>query len=252
MRLAAILAFCLLAWPAIAATPYEIYAEGHYDEAMKLGDENADAATLAVAARAALADASLRDEPCLECLKRAENFAERAVEKDPKSVDGHLYHALAMGLQARILGPILSRLRNFPGRAKDDLDAALAADPDNVSALAALGGWNIEIVRIGGASLGKLFYGASVQKGLAAFKASFATGPEDVTVHYQYALSLAGFDTEGYLPQIEAALKIAVNSHANTVYERAAQVRAAKLLDAMTKKDFTAAAALVRKYQGYP
>ena len=39
---------------------------------------------------------------------------------------------------------------NSPAEAKEQLDAALAVDPDNAYALAALGGWNVEIVRVGG------------------------------------------------------------------------------------------------------
>ena len=252
MRLAALFSALLFASPALAATPYEIYASGRYDDAMKLGDANADAATLAIAARAALADAALRDKPCLDCLHRAEDFAARAVAKDPRSIDGHVYHAIAMGLEARIQGAILSRLRNYPGRAKDDLDAALSVDPHDPSALGALGGWNIEIVRIGGAALGNLFYGATVDKGLAAFRESFAADPADVTVRYQYALSLSGFDTASYIPQIKDAFSKVIAGNAKTVYERTAQTRAGQLYDLMMKNDYAAFGALVWKYQGYP
>lgn len=252
MRLAAIFAGLLFAAPALAATPYEIYAAGRYDDAMKLADANADAPTLAIAARAALADAQLRDKPCLDCLRRAEDFAARAIAKDPRSIDGHVYHAIAMGLEARIAGTILSRLRNYPGRAKDDLDAALAVDPHNPSALGALGGWNVEIVRIGGAKLGEWFYGATIEKGQAAFKASFVADPADITVRYQYALSFAGFDTVNYIPQIQDAFSKVIAGKADTAYERVAQTRATQLYDLMTKGDYTTFGALVWKYQGYP
>src|SRR5216684_2391285 len=112
--------------PAFAATPYEIYATGRYDDAMKAGAATGSAAGLTVAARAALADATTRPEPCLDCLRRAEDFASKAVAADPHLADAHVYLAVAMGYEARIVGPVWARAHNYPGRAKDELDAALA------------------------------------------------------------------------------------------------------------------------------
>src|SRR6185312_14198347 len=71
--------------PAFAATPYDIYATGRYDEAMRAG-----------AASAALADATTRPSPCLDCLYRAEEFARKAIAADPRLVEGHVYLAVAM------------------------------------------------------------------------------------------------------------------------------------------------------------
>ncbi len=253
MRLGALFALVLLAGTAHAATPYDLYAAGHYDEAMRLGDQaSTDATTLTIAARAALADAVLRTKPCLECLHRAEEFAAHAIETDPKAVDGHVYHAIAMGLQARIIGPVLARLRNYPGRAKDDLDAALAVDPGSASALSSRGGWNIEIVRAAGATLADLFYGATLEKGIADFSASFAREPGNVTIRYQYALSMGGLDAERYNSQIQGALDMVVSGMAKTEYERAAQRRAAELLRLLEQKDVEGFRDLVRVYQGYP
>ncbi|HLJ52350.1 MAG TPA: hypothetical protein VKT24_03135, partial [Rhizomicrobium sp.] len=139
--------------PVFAATPYDIYATGRYDEAMKAGAASGTALGFTVAARAALADATTRPSPCLDCLHRAEDFARQAIAADPRLVEGHVYLAVAMGYEARVVGPVWARAHNYPGRAKDELDAALALDPKSPWALGALGGWNVEIVRTGGERL---------------------------------------------------------------------------------------------------
>src|SRR5204863_8574662 len=75
----------LLAVPAVAAVAqnpsplFELYAQGRYDEAARAGETAHTAYGYAVAARAVLADAVLRETPCLECLQRAAKLARAAV-----------------------------------------------------------------------------------------------------------------------------------------------------------------------------
>ena len=156
MKHALALLLALAASPALAATPYELYVAGRYEDAMKAGTAAGTAAGYTVAARAALADATTRSSPCLDCLRRAEDFARRAIAADPHKPEGHIYLAVAMGYEARIVGPVWARAHNYPGHAKDELDAALAIDPKSPWALGALGGWNVEIVRTGRRHLGRL------------------------------------------------------------------------------------------------
>ncbi len=67
MKLVLALLFVIVTVPALGATPYEIYASGRYEDAMKAGTATGTAAGLATAARAALADATTRPVPCLAC-----------------------------------------------------------------------------------------------------------------------------------------------------------------------------------------
>jgi hypothetical protein len=73
MPLAAV-ALALTLAPAPAATPslYDIYATGHYTEAIKAGTASGTAQGFLIAARATLADATTRPQPCLDCLRRSE------------------------------------------------------------------------------------------------------------------------------------------------------------------------------------
>ena len=172
----------LIATPALGATPYEIYASGRYEDAIKAGTVAGNAAGFAAAARATLAEATTRLLPCLVCLRRAEELARKSVAKDARLVDRHVYLAVAMGYEARIVGPVWARAHNYPGRAKDELDLALEIDPKSPWALGALGGWNVEVVRTGGDRLANWLYGATIDKGLTAFAAAFRVAPNNLSV----------------------------------------------------------------------
>jgi len=235
-----------------SAAEYNLYAEGKYDEAIRAGLARNDAAGLRDAARATLAQEGTRDTPCLECLERAEGLARRAIAADPKLPDAWVYLAYSLGLKAQIEGPLRARLKDYPEQIKSALDAALAIDPKNAWALAARAGWNIAIVRGGGKTLARLFYGATLKKGLDDFAAAFAAAPDNIIVHYQYALTLSEYDTVHYRDYIAAALTHVVSSTADTAYGHLMQKRAGELLELLKKGDRDTFDTRVRKYQGYP
>ena len=235
-----------------APTPWDLYVAGHYAEAVKTGAAQASAQGYLVAARAMLADATTRPEPCLDCLRKAETLAHSATVVDPRLADAHVYLAVAMGYEARVVGPVWARAHNYPGKAKDELDKALALDPKSPWALGALGGWNVEIVRTGGDHLASWLYGASVDKGLAAFAAAFKSAPDNLSVRYQYALSLSGYDVDRFNREIRDALARVAHDKPATAYEVVARARAIELAALLAKGDRETFKAKVREYQGYP
>lgn len=257
---AALFALMLLAVPGLAraATTEEIfalYARGDYAQAIRAGEASRTAPGLAIAARAALAAAVLRETPCLSCLERAEQLARAAIAADPHFSDSHVWLAVALGHQARIIGKVRARLNDSPGQSKAALDTALADNPANPYAVSALGGWHIEIVRGGGAYLAGLLYDASEREGIALFDRAVKLAPGNVAVHYQIALSLAGFDAGKYRARIITELKAAIACTAATAYERRMQSRAGDLLGLLETKaqdaPSSAFSARVRHYQGY-
>jgi hypothetical protein len=251
--IATLFAILLLALPSCAATETQaLYLAGKYDAAMRLGGASKDAADLVAAARAALADATTRSQPCADCLERAQNYAQAAVAADPRLPTAHVLVAITLGQQARLRGPVLARLHKDPARAKAELDKALALDPHNALALASLGAWNVEIVRVGGPDLARWLYGASLEAGLKDFSEAFRAAPANVTLYYQYALSLAGYDPTAYRTAIMDALDRAVTDTPLTAYEKVAQKRSAVLLALLKRGDAKTFAARVHKYQGYP
>ncbi|MBW8708229.1 MAG: hypothetical protein JF627_03015 [Alphaproteobacteria bacterium] len=231
---------------------FALYARGDYEQAAKLGEASRSAPGLAVAARAVLADEVLRDAPCLSCLQRAEKLARQAVILDPHFANGQIWLAVALGYQSRILGPIRARLKDTPNQSKMALNLACLADSTNAYAISALGGWHIEIVRAGGTFLARHVYGASEAQGISLFDAAVKADPANVAVHYQIALSLAGFEPEKYHGRIVTELRAAASNTPNTAYEKKIQSRAGELLGLLNQGAQEAFEARVRKYQGFP
>ncbi len=250
-----VLPVVLLCNPAKAITLENVrqeYVHGNYGQAERDGVLVSSSASLAIAARAALADAALSDTPCIDCLKRAERYASRAVSIDPRDGDAQTWLAVALGYEGRIVGKLRARWQNLPERARHALDAAVAADPDNAFAVAGLGGWNIEIVHGGGALLAQILYGATEAQGLALFEVAEKKAPYNPAIHYQIALTLAGFDAQRYRARISSELGQTRTAHAKTAYEEEVQRRATTLLDLLASNQSAAFARRVRLYQGYP
>ncbi len=237
---------------AAAPTPLQLYQVGKYAEAIQQGTASNAASGYAVAARAELAVAMMRDKPCLECLKTAEGYARKAVTLDPTLADGHVYLAAALGYESRIIGIVAAKFKGYAGEAKDNLEVALAHQPDDPWVLAALGGWNFAVVDGGGATMADWMYGATVKQGEDYYAKAFAADPAGIVIRYLYALSLSAHDREANSKQIEAALRFAATGKPRTAYEESMQGRAKTLLNSFKSGDWKAYDALVRRYQGYP
>jgi tetratricopeptide (TPR) repeat protein len=238
-----------------AATTEEIfavYAHGDYEQAARLGEASHTAPGLAIAARAVLADEVLRDTPCLSCLERAEALARQAVVIDPHFAFGQVWLAVSLGYQARIIGIVKARLKNSPAQSRAALDTAVLDDPQNPFAVSALGGWHIEVVRGGGAYLARIIYDAREKDALALFDRAVRLAPDNVAVHYQIGLALAGFDPEKYHARIAAEFHAAQTAAAATAYEKKMQIRAGELLGLSNQLAHDAFELRVRKYQGFP
>ena len=208
--------------------------------------------TVFTGGRIVLADEVLRDTPCLACLERAEALARQAVTADPHFAYGQIWLAVALGYQARIIGAVKARLKDSPAQSRTALDAAVADDPRNAYALSALGGWHIEVVRGGGATLARFLYGASESEALTLFDRAAHLAPGNVAVRYQIALALAGFDAEKYRARIITELKATLSGTGETAYEKKIQGRAQELLGQFGPAPHEGFDVLVRKYQGFP
>ena len=128
-----------------ADTPRQLYVAGRYGEAENAALAQGNAEGYALAARSVLAAEMMRPEPCMPCLEHAESLAQRAIDADPRLVEGQIEFVVALGYRARLMGVVEAHLKGLAKIARNHIDAALADDPGNAWAWAALGGWNIEI-----------------------------------------------------------------------------------------------------------
>ncbi|MGD0142942.1 MAG: hypothetical protein ABSC92_07275 [Rhizomicrobium sp.] len=255
MRAASLLAMAACLWAtgaaAVSNSALALYNVGKYAQAEKAGVAAGDAAGYALATRSVLADETMH-QPCLECLERAETYARKAMAIDPKYPEGHIYLAVTLGYEARIIGLIVARYRGYAEEAKQNLDDVLAVDPNNPWALAGLGGWNIEIVRNGGASLAGWIYGANVKTGKEYFAKAFAVDPNNLVLRYQYALVLGAYDSDGERKEIEDTLARAAAGTPHSEYEKFVQARSRTLLNTIKSGDLQSFDQMVRHDQGYP
>jgi hypothetical protein len=118
--------------------------------------------------------------------------------------------------------------------------------------LAALGGWYIGVAGKAGDTLARWLYGASFSEGVKDFARAFQLAPQDIALRYQYALSLSGYDTGGYLNDIQASLSRVSEGRPATAYDTESQKRARELLRHLKARDMDIFQRTVRRYQGYP
>lgn len=243
--------------PAVAAggpdsSALELWRAGKYEQAIEAGKAANTAESWSVAAGAAVSDIMTRIPPCLDCVRRAQDLARRAIAGDPKAPLPHVYLAIALGYEARIVGLLESRRRKLAEDSKSALDVAIAADPKNAFAVATLGAWHIDTVRIGGSMLARMLYGARIDDSIAKFKQAIAMDPDDFFIRYQYALSLASYDAEAYHDVIADELARAAQGKPRSVYESVSQKRSRDLLDLLRSGDRQAFEVQVKRDMGIP
>jgi hypothetical protein len=229
-----------------------LFEKGEYVAAAQAAAAQGDAPGLALAARATLAEATLRETPCMPCLQRAETFARRALAADANLMEAHIHLAVSLGYQARIIGPIRARFQRFPEQAKDSIEIALRLAPNSHWALSAAGGFNIEVVRSGGRFLGDLLYGATFENGVSYFHRAMDADPENPTIKLQYALALTGYDFDSRREEIMAMLDACMKVPSGNVYEQTMKERAGRLLGLLHQNKREEYLQLARRYQGYP
>jgi hypothetical protein len=215
--------------PATADPPVDAvsaYVQGRYADAVLICAEAEDADALAFAARAALAQAVTADAADIDALtSRAMTFAQRALTLNPSHVEARLQLAAALGVKGRRASIAEAVMRGYARTGKDLIDQALALDPDNAWAHALLGGWNFEVVRRGGPT-GAAMYGASVEKGEAAFDAARRLAPSDPIIAYQHAVALLEQGGEERVAKADLILAAAQGMRPRDAFERAIQGKA--------------------------
>ena len=124
----------------------------------------------------------------------AEDYARRAVKVDSQSAWGHFWIAASVGNIAMV-SPI-SRQVDLAGEIRDEVEKALALDPNNGLAYHVYGVWHRKVAEIGAASrvLASVIYGrslpnASVEKSIEYLKRAVALNPRTIVSRLELARS---------------------------------------------------------------
>jgi tetratricopeptide (TPR) repeat protein len=201
--------------PAVAA-----YTAGDYLGAARLAEGAGSPADLTLAARSLIAAAVTGAVgPDVDpVLTRAIRNAERAVSADPKSVEGRLQWAVALGMKGRRATAIQALRAGWAERGKRLLDEAIRLNPKEAWSYALLGGWNMEVVRRGGVT-GAAMFGADVKAGRAAFERARTMAPQDAAIAYQYAAALLEMDARRNAPEARALLVVAAAAQPQDAFQ---------------------------------
>lgn len=247
----------LAASPAFAAVPLdaarEAFAQGDFRRAATLAHEAGTAEGETLAARSELAEGDFVEhgEASHEDFRRAAKSARAALQLDPDNVEGHLYLALALGFLGRIEGSVAAHFAGYAEEARQHIDRALELAPTDPWANALLGGWNLEIVNDGGV-LAETIYGASREKGIAAYNYALALAPGNAAIAYQYALQLVAMG--GAWPRAEAyqVLKSSLQAEPVDAFQRFAWRRAERMMLALEAHDDGALRAIMKDQLAVP
>ncbi|HEV2563049.1 MAG TPA: hypothetical protein VGT78_13000 [Rhizomicrobium sp.] len=234
-------------WPA-----YQLYRAGKYADAIAAGTAEKSARGYALASAAEIGDAALHIPPCMECVKSAENYARQAIAADPNLPEGHIFLAVALGLDSHIIGSVSALSKGYGNESKANIEEAVKLAPKNARAWGTLGGWNIEVVRAAGSMIASWQYGATPEKGIELFNKGIALDPNNLVLHYQFALSLASLDADKYHDMIQKELADAASLTPDTAYDRMSKKRAEELLALLKAGDKDGFATTAKKYQGFP
>ena len=215
---------------------YAAYAAGDYEAAVDLAKRAGTAEDYALAARAMNAVAYFDDgrKSARRTAGDAFDIAEQAIRLDPRLPEAHLQAAIGLGLKGARLSPMRALLSGLAGKARDEIDAALALDPENPWALSTSAAWRIEVARRGGGAL----YGADAREGYEEFRKARALAPDNLTIAYECALRLIADGREEWRADGLASLDVALAATPATKFEKDLQALA---------RDFKAAIAAGEK-----
>jgi len=229
----------------------ELFENGDFERAAAMARQCDVPGADALAARATLSQGDFHGTPATrrKIFLEAEADARRAIARDPNDPEGHLYLALALGFLGRVDGTLVAHFAGYADEARKEIDEALKLDPQSAWAYALDGGWNLEIARDGGL-LGEQMYGASPEKGIAAFRKALALQPGNAAIAYQFALQLLAMGGAAHRTEALRVLVRSLEPEEENAVQRLARQRARRLKLALDTHDDIAMKFILREALG--
>lgn len=210
---------------------FALFQDGAYGAAADAAEKAGSAEDLALAARALNAEAYLETnkKSARKLAKRAQDYAEAAIEADPALIEGHLQAAISLAQRGARTSPLRAFLSGLAPRARDRLDDALAMDGANAWALSTSAAWHLEVARRGGEGR----FGADPETGHAEFIAARAAAPDNLPIAYECALRLLAYDRPGWREEALAGLDAALTLEPMDAFEASLQEKARAFKEAI-------------------
>lgn len=236
-----------LAPPALADTA-SLFRDGKFAEAAQAGAKEATPEAQVLAARSLLALAAFRTPDkarALALCAQAGDLADAALRQRPGYGPAILQKGIAVGYVAK-----LERSQGKGKAARQLMDQARAAMPNDAFAWAALGGWHGEAVATLGGFLAGAALGAKKAEAIKAFDTALAKPGAGAVVPTYYAFTLLSLDADN-APRAKALLTRAAAAGADDAFEALMKRHAEQVLPLLQKNDVAGARALAKKLQPF-
>jgi hypothetical protein len=225
--LSAALAAALFAAPAQAApdeAAFALFEAGQFQIAAETAAAKGDAENLALAARAlnALAYLQTDDDVGRRIAGDALDYAEAAIAADDALVEGHLQAAISLAQRGSRMAALRAFFLGIADRAREELDDALAREPQNPWALSSSAAWHLEVAR----RVGDGRFGSNPDLGYRQFMAARDIDPDNLLIAYECALRLIAYDEPEWRAAGLAALDAVIAGEPSDAFETAIRMRA--------------------------
>lgn len=230
---------------AAATGPIALYEAGDWVAAEQLAATASDAASKTLAAQSVLARlmaGDVADESRgerREIARRAQSYAQAALDFDPDYAPAHLRLAAGIGYEARYRSSLSAAMARLPQRGRTHIETALDLDPSDPWAHAMIGAWHLEVARKGGEGL----FGSDIETGLSSYRTAASMEEAEPAISYHFALALIAADPAARRDEAAALLDQALSDPAEDAFGQAAQ-SLARSLKAELDADPAAAQAL--------
>jgi tetratricopeptide (TPR) repeat protein len=210
------------------------YNAGMWQQAAAQAGASSDPDNQAFAARCLLAGVLLSTSAGgrATSIAQARQYAESALAKNPRHVEGRLQLATALGLQARAGSPTRAFARGLPQRVRRLLDSVLRDAPGEAWAYALLGGWHLEGLRIGGPAA-RAMLGSDLIQGKTAFARAMRLDPDQAAPPFYFAASLLALNPSANEAEARALLSRAQTCPPHDAFQAAVKARATILLQTL-------------------
>jgi hypothetical protein len=221
------------AWAAPDEAAFRAYVDGQYEAAAAAAAKAGGAENLALAARALNAVAYFDEgrKTARKAAASALDYAEAAIDEDPRLPEAHLQAAISLGLKGSRMAPLRAFMAGIASKTRQHLDAALELDPKNPWALSTSAAWRLEVARRGGGAV----YGAVPEDGETEFEAARAVAPGNIVIAYECALRLLASERPEWRAEALRSLEDALAAAPSTVFEKRVHGRAEELTAAVAQ-----------------
>lgn len=194
-----------------------LFTSGEYlpaaDKARAAG--NADGLALATQITCYYGHYLAPEEERLALFEGAIEMAAAALELDPNNAFVRVQNAHALGRYSQQIGVVEAISEGLASKVRDQIDAALALEPDNASAHMLLANWHAAIINNSGL-LGRMIYGAEEEEVFAHYAEALRISPADAQIRIEFARAILELDSESNAAlareQLDTALAIPVQS----------------------------------------